>query len=257
MPATTADEIRWNFDTNRKRISSLIGIEGLHQIGNSASILRLYHQLGVRYATLTHHCHNKYADSEAGKPLHNGLSDEGVKIVREMNRMGMIVDLSHTSANTQRDALNVSLAPVIFSHSNAFSLCNHTRNVPDDVLQLVKENDGVVMVTFLPAYVTNDPKDATLETVADHIEYIGNLIGYRHVGIGSDFDGMLDAPKGLEDVSKYPDLIDELLARDIDPQDVKNVMGLNAIRVLERVEYVAADLKKRIRPLQDKISPGL
>lgn len=212
--------------------------------------------MGVRYATLTHQCHNKYADSEKPEPIHNGLSSAGVDMVHEMNRMGMIVDLSHTSANTQRDALQATYAPVIYSHSNAYSLCNNTRNVPDDVLHLVKKNDGVVMVTFLPAYVTNDPKDATLDDVADHIQYIGELIGYRHVGIGSDYDGMLDAPEGLEDVSKYPDLITELLNRGIGTEDVKNLMGLNAIRVLDKVERVAAHVSQTLKPLQDKIVPS-
>ncbi|KAL1960548.1 hypothetical protein VTO42DRAFT_7127 [Malbranchea cinnamomea] len=258
IPAFSADDIRRNFARHPGRISSLIGIEGLHQIGNSASTLRLYHSLGVRYATLTHTCHNRFADSERPEePLHGGLSAAGVDIVREMNRMGMIVDLSHTSVETQRDALNVTLAPVIFSHSNAYSLCKHTRNVPDDVLHLVKENDGVVMVTFLPEYVRDDGKQATLGDVADHIQYIGDLIGYRHVGIGSDFDGMASAPKGLEDVSKYPGLIDELLRRGLAVEDIKNLMGLNAIRVLEKVEKVAADLATRMKPLQDKVRPAV
>jgi membrane dipeptidase len=254
IAASTTRDVQHNFATYPGRISSLIGIEGLHQIGNSASTLRLYHQLGVRYVTLTHTCHNKYADSAApSKPLYGGLSAEGVDLVREMNRMGMMVDLSHTSADTQRHALNVSLAPVLFSHSNAYSLCKHTRNVPDDVLKLVKQNNGVVMVTFLPDFVKEGGKGASLGDVADHIEYIGNLIGYQHVGLGSDFDGMESAPAGLEDVSKYPALIEELLRRGVSAENVKNLMGLNILRVLGDVEKIATDLGTKMNPLQDKV----
>jgi membrane dipeptidase len=232
-----------------------MGIEGLHQIGNSASILRMYHALGVRYATLTHTCHNIYADSEhPSAPRHGGLSDAGRVLVREMNRLGMIVDVSHTSPQTQRDVLAVTVAPVLFSHSNALGRCNSTRNVPDDILHSVKRNGGVVMVTFYPEFLEEDPDNAALGSVADHIQYIGEMIGYRHVGIGSDFDGMPKGPEGLEDVSKYPELINELLGRGITEPEVLGVMGLNVIRVLEKVEAVA-ELMKDVRPLEDDVKP--
>ncbi|EEQ29186.1 putative membrane dipeptidase [Microsporum canis] len=251
--ALTAEDVRRNFVQSPGKISSLMGIEGLHQIGNSASILRAYYNLGVRYATLTHFCHNKYADSEhPAKPLHGGLSDAGKELVLEMNRIGMMVDISHTSADTQRDALKASRAPVIFSHSNAFALCKHTRNAPDDVLHMLKDNRGVIMVTFLPAYVNISGK-ASLSDVADHIQYIGDLIGYQHVGIGSDFDGMGSVPEGLEDVSHYPDLIQELVNRGVSVEDIKDVMGRNILRVLEEGERVAAKLSKCVKPLQDHI----
>jgi membrane dipeptidase len=232
-----------------------MGIEGLHQIGNSASILRMYYSLGVRYATLTHTCHNAYADSEEPlQPLHGGLSEAGKDIVSEMNRLGMIIDLSHTSFATQRAALSVTVAPVMFSHSNAFEVCNHTRNVPDDVFRLLKANDGVIMVTFYAAFISADPESMSVEGVADHIEYIGNLIGYRHVGIGSDFDGMEKGPKGLEDVSKYPDLVMELQRRGIEDRDIQGIMGLNVMRVLERVEAVSAAMHD-VQPLEDNVKP--
>jgi membrane dipeptidase len=235
-------------------ISSLIGIEGLHQIGNSASILRLYHQLGVRYATLTHTCHNRYADSEEpSHPLHHGLSPEGEDIVREMNRLGMMIDLSHTSEDTMRTALNVSTAPLIFSHSNAFAICNHTRNVPDDILLQLRDNDGVVMVTFYPDFVRCDePRKATLVDVADHILYIGQLIGYRHVGIGSDFDGMQRAPIGLEDVSRYPALIKHLRRRGVADRDLAGIVGGNVLRVLEAAER-EAQRRRDLKPLEDDV----
>ncbi|KAI1819425.1 renal dipeptidase [Xylaria intraflava] len=237
------------------KISSLMGIEGLHQIGNSASILRMYHTLGVRYATLTHTCHNKYADSEEpAQPLHGGLSEAGKAMVVEMNRLGMIVDLSHTSFDTQRDALNISRAPVIFSHSNAYSLYNHTRNVPDDILELLRQNQGVVMATFYPQFLANDSSKATLTQVADHIQYIGEKIGYKHVGVGSDFDGMSSGPSGLEDVSKYPDLVAELQRRGVQEADLLGIMGRNFMRVLQAVEDVALS-KKHERPLEDDIKP--
>lgn len=179
-------------------IFSMIGAEGLHQIGNSASTLRLYYELGVRYVTLTHGCNNKYADSATSPngPRWGGLSEDGKKMIKEMNRLGMLVDLSHVSADVMRDVLqgpSASRAPVMFSHSSAYALCPHPRNVPDDVLHLVRKNRGVVMVNFYNGFVScgpgKTPEDATLSMVADHIEYIGKLIGWENVGIGSDFDG--------------------------------------------------------------------
>ena len=215
----------------------------------------MYYALGVRYATLTHTCHNAYADSEEPQvPLHGGLSQAGAALVKEMNRMGMIIDLSHTSFATQRDVLGNSTAPVIFSHSNAFKRCRHTRNVPDDVLDTLKMNDGVIMVTFYDAFLEEDPSSASLASVADHIEYIGKRIGYRHVGIGSDFDGMQAGPEGMEDVSKYPDLIAELQKRNLSQQEISGIMGLNIVRVLEHVEKVAGLMSETL-PLEDIVKP--
>ncbi|KAF2259668.1 renal dipeptidase [Lojkania enalia] len=252
--ARNAADVKKIFHSS-SRIASFMGIEGLHQIGNSASILRMYYSLGVRYATLTHTCHNAYADSEEpAKPIHGGLSEAGKALVKEMNRMGMIVDLSHTSFDTQRDALKISKAPIIFSHSNAYSVHNHTRNVPDDVLDMVKENGGVVMATFYPSFLSSNSSNASLDTVAEHIQYIGERIGYKHLGIGSDFDGMASGPKGLEDVTKYPDLIRELKERGIAKEDIIGIMGLNILRVLEDVEDVAASMAD-VLPLEDNVKP--
>ncbi|KAH8197396.1 hypothetical protein TruAng_008419 [Truncatella angustata] len=217
-----------------------MGIEGLHQISNSASILRMYYSLGV--------------SEEPAVPLHKGLSEAGREIVKEMNRIGMIVDLSHTSFETQRDALYVTAAPVIYSHSNAYTRCAHTRNVPDDILRSLKSNDGVIMVTFYASFLELNPDDASLSSVADHIIYIGDLIGYRHVGIGSDFDGMDKGPKGLEDVSKYPALFDELRSRGVGEAELQGVMGINVLRVLEHVEKVSRSLRT-VRPLEDDVKP--
>ncbi|ETS77606.1 hypothetical protein PFICI_09668 [Pestalotiopsis fici W106-1] len=251
--ARTAADVYRQFGSGDGRISSLLGIEGLHQIGNSVSILRMYHALGVRYATLTHTCHNAYADSEApAAPLHGGLSARGWQLVREMNRLGMAVDLSHTSAATQRDAIAASAAPVMFSHSNAYARYHHSRNVPDDVLAALRRNGGIVMVTFYPAFLEADPAAASLDSVADHIQSIGEAIGYRHVGIGSDFDGMPAGPRGLEDVTRYPDLISALQDRGLASADIAGIMGLNVLRVLEAVECVSEQMRD-VRPLEDDV----
>ncbi|KAJ5190071.1 hypothetical protein N7491_007888 [Penicillium cf. griseofulvum] len=244
------------FTRHPSRIASILGIEGLHQIANSASILRLYHTLGVRYATLTHECHNAFADSATPLiPQHHGLSPAGETLVHEMNRAGIIVDLAHVSYETMLDALNVTVAPVIFSHSSAFALCPHERNVPDDVLRLVQENNGVVMVSFYPAYTRcDDPLQASIEDVANHIQYIGQLIGYRHVGMGSDFDGMPAGIIGLEDVSRYPDLVQILLDRGVSVDDLAGVVGGNVLRVMEVVEEVAASMETE-EPLEDNVKP--
>ncbi|PGH27142.1 hypothetical protein AJ80_01098 [Polytolypa hystricis UAMH7299] len=251
--ASSADDVWENF-AKSDRISSMMGVEGLHQIGNSASILRMYHQLGVRYVTLTHFCHNKYADSASPeKPLHHGLSTAGEAMVREMNRLGMIVDLSHTSSETMMDTLRISSAPVIFSHSSVYALCPHSRNVPDDVLIQLKKNRGVIMIAFFPGYTRcDDASKASLSDVADHIQHAGELIGYEHVGFGSDFDGMEEAVKGLEDVSKYPDLVKELVRRGVSPKDIEGVIGANVLRVLKDVEQEAERLRD-VHPLQDEV----
>ncbi|KAF2809897.1 uncharacterized protein BDZ99DRAFT_387054 [Mytilinidion resinicola] len=271
------------------RLISPAGIEGLHQIGNSLSTLRLYHTLGVRYATLTWNCHNAYADAAvlstanatvAATPLHHGLSAAGRRLVTEMNRLGMLVDLSHVSADTMRDALvggggsssgdgwNGSLAPPIFSHSSAHALCPHPRNVPDDVLHLVKARNSLVMVNFSPDFISCVPGDSwtglpdlytpnvTLHQVVRHIMHIGALIGYDHVGFGSDFDGIQTTPRGLDDVSKYPALVAALLEQGVSDRDVAKVVGRNLLRVWKEADEVAKQLQEETVPLEDEIETG-
>lgn len=265
------------------QIISPLAIEGLHQIGNKASNLRNYYDLGVRYATLTHNCHNKYADAallevpgvgvERAKPLHGGISEAGRTLIHEMNRIGMIVDLSHVSQNTMRDVLGGndswagSIAPPIFSHSSAYSICPHPRNVPDDILQLVKKRKSIVMVNFSPDFVsctTNsddenampdfDPSNNTVSHVVTHIKHIGDLIGYDHVGLGSDFDGIANTPEGLEDVSKFPDLVAEMLKAGISDDDAGKVVGGNLLRVWAEVDKVALKLQNDGElPLEDDL----
>jgi membrane dipeptidase len=262
---------------------SPIGIEGLHQIGNSASTLRLYYQLGVRYVTLTHNCHNMYADAAlvnnpegkivAAKPYWGGVSSNGRELIQEMNRMGMIVDLSHVSKNVMLDVLggspekgwHGSLAPPIFSHSSAYALCPHPRNVPDDVLQLVKDRGGLVMINFAPNFISChasdsptglpifDPLNSTLRQVVSHIIHIGELIGYEYVGLGTDFDGIMSTPVGLEDVSKFPDLVAEMLRQGISDTDATKVVGRNLLRVWREVDRIAGKLQKELPPLEDDI----
>lgn len=270
------------------RLISPIGIEGLHQIGNSISTLRLYHSLGVRYATLTWNCHNKYADAalvsnEKGEtvvstPLWKGVSPAGRKLVREMNRIGMLVDLSHVSPDTMRDVLGAgehsgdwegSLAPPIFSHSSAYSICPHPRNVPDDVLQLVKKKRGLVMVNFSPDFISCKASDnesglpdfvnetSTLQQVVKHITHIGDLIGYDHVGLGTDYDGIPATPRGLEDVSKFPDLVAELLKVGVSEADAGKIVGRNLLRVWKEADEVSEGMKKRgVPPLEDDVQTG-
>lgn len=265
---------------------SPLAIEGLHQIGNSLSNLRNYFDLGVRYATLTHNCHNKYADAALAdlpggetakaKPYWGGISTEGRALIHEMNRMGMIVDLAHVSTDTMRDVLGGgkggwtgSEAPIIFSHSSAYALCPHPRNVPDDILQLVKKRNSVVMINFNPDFVScvsadNEnglpdfyPENNTLTHVVEHIKHIGNLIGYEHVGLGSDFDGILTTPRGLEDVSKFPDLVAEMLGQNVSDKDAARVIGGNLLRVWAEVDKVALKLQAAgDLPVEDDL-PGL
>ncbi|KAL8703607.1 MAG: hypothetical protein Q9201_003206 [Fulgogasparrea decipioides] len=270
------------FDNHRLLISP-IGVEGLHQIGNSYSSLRLYYALGVRYATLTHNCHNTFADAAlitnasgqtvAGSPYWGGVSDAGRVVVKEMNRLGMLVDISHVSKDTMIDVLGGrpekwagSRAPVIFSHSSAFALCPHPRNVPDDVLELVKATNSLVMVNFSPDFVScvasdsasglpeSYPPNSTMHQVARHVKYIGQSIGYEHVGLGSDFDGIPETPRGLKDVSKYPDLISELLRMGVTDGDAAKLVGRNLLRVWNDVDRVSLDMQAEgVLPAEDTV----
>ncbi len=260
-PVTTAQGFRDAFA--RGRIGSVMGMEGGHAIENSLGALRAYHAMGVRYMTLTHNVHLDWADAHVANPRHDGLTAFGREVVREMNRLGMLVDLSHTSVATMMDALEVSEAPVIWSHSNAFAVANHTRNVPDSVLRRLPANGGVVMVTFVPGFVSQAQVEwnrtpaaerrgpapgATLAQVADHIEHIRRVAGVDHVGIGGDFDGIEDVVRGLEDVSKYPALFAELSRRGWTEADLRKLAGENILRVLARAEAVAARLQRERVP---------
>jgi len=278
--ALTADDVERIHRSGK--IASLIGMEGGHSINNSLGTLRMMYRLGARYMTLTHIKNTDWADAAGDEAKHNGLTPFGEEVVREMNRLGMLVDLSHVTDDTMRDALRVTKAPVIFSHSSARALCDHVRNVPDDVLKMTATNGGVVMVCFLPAYLTEierkdgearnaerkrleklygddeqkvreglaawrkehaDPRAASLTDVADHIDHIRKVIGVDYIGIGSDFDGFSGPPAGLEDVSKYPDLLAELLRRGYTKDDIKKIAGLNVLRVMRGTERVAKELQ--------------
>ncbi|XP_071538215.1 dipeptidase 1-like [Panulirus ornatus] len=259
---TTSQDIKTVF--KKGKIASLIAIEGGHGISNSFGSLRMMYELGVRYLTLTHACNTPWATSSViekqspeSKTTENfGLTEFGKKIVMEMNRLGMMVDLSHVSTQTMRDTLAITQAPIIFSHSSARALCDNPRNVPDDVLRQVKENRGIVMVSFYADHVScTEPANVT--HVAKHINHIREVAGIDHVGIGADFDGINKTPKGLEDVSRYPWLLAELLR---DPRwtvaDIRKLIGENIIRVFADVERVRDDLlAKGVEPLEEEIHP--
>ena len=280
--ALTVDDIDRAMEAGR--IASLLGMEGGHTIVNSLGALRSYYDLGVRYMTLTHFHSTDWADSATGELRHEGITEFGREIVREMNRLGMLVDLSHVSANTMNDVLDVAEAPVIFSHSSARALTDHVRNVPDSVLRRVAENGGVVMVTFVPPYVseerrlwedgllplirdtiTNEEEEAiglqyreehghapiaTLLHVADHIDHVAKVAGFDHVGIGSDFYGATgdDLIEGLEDVSKFPDLVAELARRGWSNENLAKLTRLNLLRAFREAERVAAELRQSRGP---------
>lgn len=277
--ALTADEITRIHKSGK--IASLVGVEGGHSINNSLAVLRHLYDAGARYMTITHSDNNDWADSATAAPQHAGLTNFGKAVIGEMNRLGMLVDLSHVAPKTMHDALDTTAAPVIFSHSSARALTNHARNVPDDVLRRLPQNGGVVMVTFVPTFVsekarlysaeqeaeearlkdlyqgqpakakeelaawqTAHPKvRATLSDVADHIEHIIDVAGEDHVGIGSDFDGITTTPQDLESVADFPKLFAELLRRGHSEEQLKKLAGLNVLRVLKQAESVAARLR--------------
>lgn len=273
--ALTADDVQRIFMEGK--IASLIGMEGGHSIDSSLGALRMCARLGARYMTLTHSKNVPWADSATDAPAHGGLTKFGEEVVAEMNRLGMLVDLSHASEGTMEDVLRVTRAPVIFSHSSARALCDHPRNVPDAILQQLPKNGGVVMVSFVPGFTTPEasawdaaqqaelarlekltPKDdsavkaaaavwvaehprpkVTVAQVANHIDHVRRVAGVDHVAYGSDFDGISSAPAGLEDVSKFPALTAELLRRGYTELEVKKVLGLNLLRVMRAAEAAA------------------
>jgi len=270
------------------RIAGLIGIEGGHAIENSLPLLRAYYDAGARYMTLTHNTTLAWADAALDTARHNGLTPFGYEVVREMNRLGMLVDLAHVSDSVMAQALRTSAAPVIFSHSSARAIADHPRNVPDAILRLVPANGGIVMVNFNCGFVSHamaerekarhaavlelrarlaptdsaalragmaawdaahpEPPRPTIGEVADHIDHIRQVAGIDYIGYGSDFDGIDCAPQGLEDVSTFPRLTAELLRRGYSEADVKKVIGLNLLRVMRRVEAVSAQLRRERGP---------
>jgi membrane dipeptidase len=277
--ALTADDIERA--QKQGKIASLIGMEGGHSINSSLATLRMMHRLGARYMTLTHSLNVPWADSATDTPKLDGLSPLGEDVVREMNRLGMLVDLSHTSPATMADALRVSTAPVVFSHSSARALTDVPRNVPDDILRQMPKNGGVVMVTFVPGFVSQQVADyntretaertrltaelkgnaaavtsgieawraknpaprASLLQVADHIDHIRKTAGIDHVGLGGDFDGITSVVVGLEDVSTYPALVAELLRRGYTDDDIRKLAGRNILRAMRGAEAAALKLR--------------
>jgi membrane dipeptidase len=288
--ALSSSDIRRDF--REHLIGSLLGLEGGHAIENSLGALRAYYDLGVRYMTLTHNVTIDWADAAMDSAKHGGLTPFGEEVVREMNRLGMLVDLSHVSPGTMSDALNVSQAPVIFSHSGARALTDVPRNVPDSILKRLPKNGGVVMVSFVPGFVSQDVADygrelsavnaeaarlhpddttsrraqvaawrkthhaprATISQVADQIEHIRDVAGIDHVGIGSDFDGITEVVAGLEDVSKFPALLAELSRRGWNDEDLRKLAGENVLHAFSRAEAVSARLRKERSPSNQTIA---
>jgi len=282
--ALTADDVERIF--KQGRIASLVGMEGGHSIDNSLAALRMFHRLGARYMTLTHAKNTAWADSATDDPKFGGLAPFGEEVVREMNWLGMLVDLSHVSPETMEDAIRVSQAAVIFSHSSARALNDVPRNVPDSVLRLLPKNGGVVMVTFVPGFLSpavaawNKLQDAerdrltkqfpgdgaavtrgvnewaaahpgpraTVAEAANHIDHIRKVAGIDHIGLGSDFDGITQVPQGLEDVSKFPSLIAELFRRGYKDDEIKKILGQNILRVMRDVEKVSRRLQSERGP---------
>ncbi|MGH7563525.1 MAG: dipeptidase [Gemmatimonadota bacterium] len=270
------------------RIAALIGVEGGHAIEGSLDVLRALYDLGARYMTLTHWQSHAWADAATDDPIHQGLTPFGEKVVREMNRLGMLVDLSHVSDSTMMDVLRITEAPVIYSHSSARALAGHVRNVPDAILPEVARNGGIVMVNFAPAFISEEVKvhaaladsdslrtaltgdsaqtrkawleenpapRATLSQVADHVDHIVEVAGIDHVGLGSDYDGIDAVPVGLEDVSTFPALVAELLRRGYSDEDIRKLAGLNFLRVMRGAEAVSARLREERGPYVGTISP--
>jgi len=284
--ARTADDIERIHKSGR--IACLLGVEGGHMIENSLAALRMFYELGARYMTLTHWDNIDWADAATDRPQHYGLTQFGEQVVREMNRLGMFVDLSHVSANTMRDALHVTRAPVIFSHSSALAINPHPRNVPDDVLAQLPANGGVIHVDFIREFISAKDPDwqarreaalreihlridtdeavkqgiaawekqnpyprPTVADVADHIDHIRKVAGIDHIGIGADFynSGQSSMAEGLDDVTRYPYLFAELLSRGYSDEDVLKIAGRNHLRAMRQMEQVAARLQKSEAPI--------
>lgn len=276
--ATTADDVERIHKAGK--IASLIGMEGGHSIENSLNALRQLHRRGARYMTITHSATLDWADSATDEEKNNGLTAFGEEVVAEMNRLGMLVDISHVSPTTMKHVLRITKAPVIFSHSSARAIADHVRNVPDDVLELTAKNRGVVMVNFYSGFITvaaaergkrrtaekerlakelqdeekeklaiskweklNPIPTGSIHDVVDHIDHIVKIAGIDSVGIGADYDGVDAVPTQLEDVSTYPLITQELLNRDYKPSDIKKIMGGNVLRAMREVEHAAAELK--------------
>ncbi|XP_077165635.1 uncharacterized protein LOC143823330 isoform X2 [Paroedura picta] len=253
---TTAEGIE-NIPSNK--IACLIGIEGGHSIDNSLATLRMYYELGVRYMGLTHTCNTPWAETSSKQahafyPATKGLTAFGKEVVKEMNRLGMLIDLSHASDAAARAAIHTSRAPVIFSHSSAFAVCNNPRNVPDAILKRLKKNKGIIMVSFSNKMLACGDQTASIASVADHLDHIKNIAGSQSIGIGSDFEGERQFPEGLEDVSKYPALIEELLRRGWSDSDVRGVLRDNILRVFREVENVR-DQSSAETPSEEEIPP--
>ncbi len=272
------------------KVASLLGAEGGHSIESSLGVLRQLYEVGVRYMTLTHNSNVAWADAATDQPAHGGLTAFGRRVIREMNRLGMLADLSHVSPRTMHHVLDESEAPVIFSHSSAFAVTASPRNVPDDVLRRLAENGGVVMVTFVPSFVNenvrasfqrldaerrrlmaagtapeeirrrltawrseNPVAQASLSDVADHIDHVRGLIGTAHLGIGSDYDGIPTVPVGLEDASKFPDLFVELVRRGYSDDELKDIAGRSFLRAMRAAEATARHLQATEPPADDLI----